>query len=135
MCRRSLCVEGGCTDEWRCLDMSRTRSKYITATVVRIIIQVLVLPVHTDLLKWFVHTCCSESLSVNYCWIPAVLPEAFSPALWYQTGTVCPHYVHYMNQSGAPPMSLVEKSTSKYLEMITESSFFFLEVLNVCFGQ
>jgi len=47
---------------------------------------------------------------------------------------VCPHCVHYMNQSGAPPMSLEEKSTSMYLEMITESSFFFLEVLNVCFG-
>lgn len=31
-------------------------------------------------------------------------------------------------------MSLMDKSTSKYLEMITESSFFFLEVLNVCFG-
>lgn len=31
-------------------------------------------------------------------------------------------------------MSLVEKSTSKYLEIITESSFYFLELLNVCFG-
>ncbi len=107
---------------WTCRGLGG--NKITTAKVIRMIIHSLVevLLVH---IKQFIHTYYSENLSVNYCWIPVVLPEAFFPGLWYQTGLVCPHYVHRMNQSGALPMSLVEKGTSEYLKMIIEGSFHF----------
>ncbi len=55
-------------------------NKITTANVIRMIIHTLVKVLHVHM-KWFIHTCYSKNLSVNYYWIPVVLPEAFFPGL------------------------------------------------------